>query len=82
MIFTTTIEAKYNPNLEVFGVSGKVTSALGEPLIGATVSLKNGSIGTTTDLDGNYSLDVPNRNDTLEVSYTGFQVQGHCDLGL
>ena len=72
VIFTTTVEANYNPNLGVFGVSGKVTAADGESLIGATVTLKNGSMGTATDIDGNYSLDVPTQNDTLVFSYTGF----------
>ena len=75
MIFTTAVEANYNPNMEAFGVSGKVTSSTGEALIGATVLLKNTSTGTSTDIDGNYTLDVPNRTDTLVISYTGFIVQ-------
>lgn len=34
----------------------KITSEGGEPLIGATVAVKNSTDGTVTDIDGNYSL--------------------------
>lgn len=37
-------------------VKGKITSEGGEPLIGATVAVKNSTDGTVTDIDGNYSL--------------------------
>ena len=37
-------------------VQGKITSGGGEPLIGATVAVKNSTDGTVTDIDGNYSL--------------------------
>lgn len=39
-------------------VSGRVSDASGEPLIGATVSLKGTTQGTITDLDGNYTIEV------------------------
>jgi len=42
------------------------------PLIGVTVQVKGTSTGTTTDLDGTYSLDI-NDNATLIFSYTGFE---------
>ena len=37
-------------------VKGKITSEGGEPLIGATVAVKNSTDGTVTDIDGNYSI--------------------------
>lgn len=43
-----------------------------EPLIGVTVLKKNTTEGTTTDLDGKFSLDA-SPSDTLVISYTGFQ---------
>lgn len=37
-------------------VKGNIASEDGEPLIGATVTVKNSTDGTVTDIDGNYSL--------------------------
>ena len=58
-------------------VSGKITDAeTGEGLIGANVIISGTSIGTTTDLDGNYSLTSDRALPwTIEVSYTGFTNQ-------
>ncbi len=54
-------------------VSGTVIDDTGEPLIGATVSLKgNPAIGTATDLDGNYTLQIPDgKNAVLVYSFIG-----------
>ena len=49
--------------------------AKGEPIIGATVVEKGTQNATVTDIDGNYSLNVSNRNATLVVSYIGFLSQ-------
>ena len=55
-------------------VRGRIVDATGEPVIGATVREQGTSNGTTTDIDGNFTLDVaPNAN--LEVSYIGYQTQ-------
>ncbi len=56
-------------------VKGVVTDAKGEPIIGATVTEKGTKNATVTDFDGNYSLNVANRNATLVVSYIGFVAQ-------
>jgi TonB-linked SusC/RagA family outer membrane protein len=42
----------------------------GEPLIGAAIIVKGTTVGTTTDIDGNFSLNVP-PNATLQISYVG-----------
>jgi TonB-dependent starch-binding outer membrane protein SusC len=56
-------------------VSGTVTDAKsGEPLIGAGILVKGTGQGTITDIDGNYSLSVP-ENSTLVISYTGYTDQ-------
>ena len=53
-------------------VSGTVTDSEGEPLIGVTI-LENGTTnGTTSDLDGNYSLQVANSEAVLNFTYIGF----------
>jgi TonB-linked SusC/RagA family outer membrane protein len=55
-----------------YAVQGSVTSALtGEPLIGANVVIKGTTTGTITDLDGAFSLSVPD-NATLVISSVGF----------
>ncbi|MGV3503428.1 MAG: SusC/RagA family TonB-linked outer membrane protein [Adhaeribacter sp.] len=53
-------------------VTGKVLSDTGEPLVGVTVFLKGSTTGTSTDVSGNYSLEVPARGSTLVFSYIGF----------
>ena len=56
-------------------VTGVVTDAqTGESLIGANVFVKDTSaIGTITDFDGNFSLEVPDGFNTVVISYTGYQ---------
>lgn len=44
----------------------------GAPLPGATVLVKGSTLGTSTDLDGEFQLPVPNPNDTLQVSFIGY----------
>lgn len=56
-------------------VSGKVLSKSGEALIGANVMVKGASIGTVTDIDGNFSLNIPPNVGVLVVSYLGFSSQ-------
>lgn len=53
-------------------VSGVVVDAVsGEPVIGANLLVKGTSTGTSTDFDGNFSLEVP-ANSVLVVSYIGY----------
>jgi len=58
-------------------VVGKVSDTSGEALIGVSVSLKNTTKATVTDLDGNYSISVSgNANSAVLVfSYLGFDSQ-------
>lgn len=54
-------------------VTGTVTSFVdGEPLPGVTVLVKGTSIGTITNVDGNYSISVPDENDILVFSFIGY----------
>ena len=53
-------------------VSGQVVDEHGEPLLGATIRVKDGQNGTTTDLDGNFQLEVPG-NSVLLISYVGYK---------
>ncbi|HMP13424.1 MAG TPA: SusC/RagA family TonB-linked outer membrane protein [Saprospiraceae bacterium] len=57
-------------------ISGKVTDqATGEPLIGANILAVGTSTGTVTDIDGTYSINVPNGTTQLDFSYTGYSSQ-------
>lgn len=56
-------------------VSGTVADENGDPLPFANVYVEGTTIGTTTDIDGNYTLKVPEGGTALVVSYTGFADQ-------
>ena len=57
-------------------VRGTVFDNNGETVIGASVVLKgNNSIGTISDIDGNFMLTVPNENPTLIVSFVGMKTK-------
>ncbi len=55
-------------------MKGVVVDGNGETIIGASVVLKsNSSVGTISDIDGNFVLNVPNENATLVVSFVGMK---------
>ncbi|MSS17019.1 SusC/RagA family TonB-linked outer membrane protein [Sodaliphilus pleomorphus] len=57
-------------------IKGQVVDAsTGEPLMGATVQPVGGGNGTATDLNGEFSLDIPNSVKSLTVSYVGYASQ-------
>jgi TonB-dependent starch-binding outer membrane protein SusC len=56
-------------------VTGKVADGKGEALIGASVQAKGTTVGTVTDVDGNFSINVPKGATSLTISYVGFQSQ-------
>src|SRR5690606_24400962 len=55
-------------------VTGTVTDAQGEPIPGVTVSVPGTGIGTATDIDGRYSLTVP-EGSSLVFSFIGYESQ-------
>ncbi len=58
---------------DVLKVQGKITSASDQqPLIGVAVMVEGGTTGTITDIDGNFTLDVPS-DGNLKVSYVGYK---------
>ena len=61
-------------NLFDVTITGTVTDNNGEPIPGATVSIPGTSVGTATDLDGNYTLTVPD-NSSIVISFIGFESQ-------
>lgn len=53
-------------------VHGKVFDSNGQPLPGANVVVEGTTIGTVTDLDGNYSITIPNNSSQLTFSFIGY----------
>lgn len=56
-------------------VRGQVLDDKGEPVVGAGVQIKGTHQGTVTDADGNFSLDVPDDDNTLIIQSVGFTTQ-------
>ena len=54
-------------------ISGTVTDENGEPIIGASVLVKGTSVGTSTNIEGKFTLDVPASSRTLVISYVGMK---------
>ncbi|MBD5275846.1 MAG: TonB-dependent receptor [Bacteroides sp.] len=74
------------PQAETGTVTGVITDSEGEPLIGASVIVKGTSNGTSTDLDGKFTLKGAAGKE-LQISYVGYQTitvkvpAGKTDLG-
>jgi len=68
VILTAKVQQQYRT------IHGTVTDQNGEAMIGANVLEKGTTNGTITDMDGTFSLNVPN-NATLIVSYLGYETQ-------
>ena len=65
--FCTTMQAQNG-----ITVTGTVTDGTADPLIGASVIVKGKpSLGTVTDFDGNFKLNVPSESTVLVISYVG-----------
>ena len=64
-------------NAQISKVTGNVTSEEdGLPVVGASVLVKGTTVGTVTDIDGNFTLtNVPSSAGTLVISFIGMQTQ-------
>ncbi|HHU97136.1 MAG TPA: TonB-dependent receptor [Petrimonas sp.] len=56
-------------------ITGKVTDEFGESVPSATIMVKGTSVGVVSDINGQYSINVPNRDAVLVFSYIGFITQ-------
>ncbi|GHS96487.1 SusC/RagA family TonB-linked outer membrane protein [Bacteroidia bacterium] len=71
-IFISTVS--FAQNIQVNGTI--ISEEDNEPVIGASVTVKgNTSVGTATDLDGHFTLNVPQGSKTLVISYIGMKTQ-------
>ena len=55
--------------------SGTVVTAAGEPIMGATVTVTGTTVSTITDMDGKFSLVVPDGYSTVTITYSGMKKQ-------
>ncbi len=56
-------------------VTGVIKDQGGESLIGVSILLKGTTIGTVSDLDGSFSLDIPDNQGIIELSYLGYRTE-------
>lgn len=61
--------------LSANSVSGKVLDSEGQPLPGVSVLVTGTTIGAVTDMEGNYSITIPNNSSQLSYSFIGFAKQ-------
>lgn len=69
MLMRKSVQQQDNNN-----ITGSVIDTNGDPIIGANVTIKGKSIGTITDMDGHFMLNVP-VGSTLQITYIGFVSQ-------
>lgn len=62
-------------NLKNITIRGKITDETGQPLPGASVKVKGTAITTTSNTDGNFTLQNVEENAILQVSYVGYVMQ-------
>ena len=60
-------------NATKINVSGNVTDENGDPVIGASVMLRNSKTGVATDINGHFALNNVPSNGTLNISYIGYK---------
>ena len=56
-------------------ITGKVIDENGEPVIGASIVVRGTTVGTVSDIDGNFTLEVPADGKHLMISYIGMRTQ-------
>lgn len=74
-LFSSFCGANNTMLFEIKSITGTVTDAEnGDPLIGATITVKGTDYGVTTEVDGSFQIDAT-EGDVLVISYTGYQSQ-------
>jgi TonB-linked SusC/RagA family outer membrane protein len=66
-----TVASQQNQQQERIQIRGKITDVNGEPIIGANIFVPGTTIGTVSDVEGNYVLSVP-RGSVVRFSYLGY----------
>lgn len=74
IILTTEDVKSTHTEQQVKTITGMVTDASGEAIIGANIRIKGTTTGTITDIDGNFSIEAEAKS-VIEVSYIGYHTQ-------
>ncbi|MEZ4992120.1 MAG: SusC/RagA family TonB-linked outer membrane protein [Saprospiraceae bacterium] len=72
-LFTILFFGFFTASAQTYEISGSVSDETGTPLIGVSVAVKNTTIGTATDFEGNFNLSGIQRGATLVFSYIGYR---------
>ena len=73
-LILSTTDKNHSIQQEKVTVTGNISDAKGEPLIGVSILVKGTSNGTITDMNGHFSLPVA-KGDVIEISYIGYAPQ-------
>ncbi len=74
LLFLVLFSTSYYASAQNRNISGVVTDTKGETLPGVSVKVKGTTLGTSTDVDGKYSLSAP-ANATLVIAYIGYETK-------
>ena len=74
-IYKKTISIKAKPQPSVLRINGNVNDEKNEPLPGVNIKIKNTQVGTVSDVNGNFVINVPNEEAILVFSFLGFTTQ-------
>lgn len=72
-LFATTLLVAGSTAFADYVCRGTITDEQGEPLIGASVMVPGAKTGVTTDIDGNFTIKVPDNTKELTVEYIGYK---------
>ncbi|MFV0327170.1 MAG: carboxypeptidase-like regulatory domain-containing protein, partial [Bacteroides xylanisolvens] len=75
MIVALTLFVPLMAAAQVKKVTGVITDETGEPVIGALAKVVGTTLGTATDVEGRYLIELPAGKDVIEYSYLGYETQ-------
>lgn len=67
----------YQSSANITAVSGVITDENGSALPGVSIKIQGSSIGTSSDVNGNYSILIPSQNSIIEYNYIGYNSQSN-----
>jgi len=75
LLFLVLFSTSYYAAAQNRTLTGKVSDSKGVTLPGVSIKVKGTAVGTTTNVDGRYTIDVPNNNSVLVITYIGYLTQ-------
>lgn len=75
LLFLMLFSTSYYAGAQSRVITGKVSDSKGVTLPGVSIKVKGTAVGATTNVDGRYTIDVPNNNSVLVVTYIGYLTQ-------